>query len=60
MPALADREPGMVLSVEPRLYVPGLGGFRPSDTILVTEDGIEMLTEYPRDVEALTIPVEGS
>ena len=51
-------EPGMVLSVEPGLYVPGLGGFRHSDTILVTEDGIEMLTEYPRDLEALTIPVE--
>ena len=50
-------QPGMVLSVEPGLYVPGLGGFRHSDTILVTEDGIEMLTEYPRDLGALTIPV---
>jgi len=50
-------EAGMVLSVEPGLYVPGLGGFRHSDTILVTDDGIEMLTEYPRDVEGLTIPV---
>jgi Xaa-Pro aminopeptidase len=53
-------EAGMVLSVEPGLYVPGLGGFRHSDTILVTEDGIEMLTDYPRDLEALTIPVEGA
>jgi Xaa-Pro aminopeptidase len=53
-------EAGMVLSVEPGLYVPGLGGFRHSDTILVTDDGIEMLTEYPRDLEALTIPVEGA
>lgn len=51
-------EPGMVLSVEPGLYVPGLGGFRHSDTVLVTEDGLEFLTEYPRDVGALTLPVD--
>jgi len=47
--------PGMVLSVEPGLYVPGLGGFRHSDTVLVTEDGIERLTYYPRDLDSLTI-----
>jgi Xaa-Pro aminopeptidase len=49
-------EPGMVLSVEPGLYVPGLGGFRHSDTVLVTEDGIELLTGYPRDLVSLTLP----
>jgi Xaa-Pro aminopeptidase len=47
--------PGMVLSVEPGLYVRGLGGFRHSDTVLVTEDGIELLTDYPRDLESLTL-----
>jgi Xaa-Pro aminopeptidase len=52
-------EAGMVMSVEPGLYVPGLGGFRHSDTVLVTEDGIEFLTEYPRDLEALTLPGDG-
>ncbi|HON86751.1 MAG TPA: Xaa-Pro peptidase family protein [Bacillota bacterium] len=46
-------KPGMVFSVEPGLYVMGLGGFRHSDTILVTETGIEMLTYYPRDLESL-------
>ncbi|MBI4277345.1 MAG: aminopeptidase P family protein [Armatimonadetes bacterium] len=50
-------EPGMVFSVEPGIYVPDLGGFRHSDTLLVTETGIEMLTYYPRDLEAMTIPV---
>jgi len=50
-------EPGMVLSVEPGLYVPGLGGFRHSDTVLVTDDGIEFLTDYPRDLASLTLPV---
>lgn len=49
-------EPGMVLSVEPGLYVPGLAGFRHSDTILVTADGMELLTDYPRDLGSLTLP----
>ncbi|MGH7910399.1 MAG: M24 family metallopeptidase, partial [Candidatus Dormibacteraceae bacterium] len=46
-------EPGMVLSVEPGLYVPGLGGFRHSDTVAVTGDGIELMTKYPRDLASL-------
>jgi Xaa-Pro aminopeptidase len=49
-------EPGMVFTVEPGIYVPGFAGFRHSDTILVTENGIEMLTYYPRDLEELIIP----
>jgi Xaa-Pro dipeptidase len=47
--------PGMVFSVEPGLYVPGVGGFRHSDTVLVTEDGHEVLTYYPRQLGHLTI-----
>ena len=50
-------EPGMVLSVEPGIYVPGLGGFRHSDTVLITAIGIEKLTNYPRDIHSLTIKV---
>jgi Xaa-Pro dipeptidase len=46
-------QPGMVFTVEPGLYVRGLGGFRHSDTVLVTEDGMEMLTYYPRDLASL-------
>ena len=48
---------GMVMTVEPGIYVPGLGGFRHSDTILVTSDGYELLTHYPADLESLTIRV---
>lgn len=48
-------QPGMVFTVEPGLYAPSLGGYRHSDTVLVTEDGLEMLTYYPRDLESLTI-----
>jgi Xaa-Pro dipeptidase len=46
-------QPGMVFTVEPGLYVRGLGGFRHSDTVVVTEDGMEMLTYYPRELGAM-------
>ncbi len=48
-------EPGMVFTIEPGLYAPELGGFRHSDTVAVTADGIDVLTDYPRDIESLTI-----
>jgi Xaa-Pro dipeptidase len=48
-------EPGMVFTIEPGVYKEGLGGFRHSDTIVVTADGMEILTDYPRDLESLTI-----
>ncbi|BDR93396.1 M24 family metallopeptidase [Vulcanisaeta souniana] len=47
--------PGMVFSVEPGIYVPGLGGFRHSDTVLVRKDGIEFLTKYPVEINELII-----
>lgn len=47
---------GMVFTVEPGLYIPEIGGFRHSDTVAVTEDGAEMLTYYPRELDALAIP----
>jgi Xaa-Pro aminopeptidase len=50
-------QPGMVFTVEPGLYVPKLGGFRHSDTVAITEEGIEILTYYPRDLDNLTIPI---
>jgi Xaa-Pro aminopeptidase len=49
-------EAGMVFTIEPGLYDAELGGFRHSDTVVVTPDGIETLTSYPRDIESLTIP----
>jgi Xaa-Pro aminopeptidase len=48
-------KPGMVLTVEPGFYGPEMGGFRHSDTVLVVEDGVEIMTYYPRDLESLTI-----
>jgi Xaa-Pro aminopeptidase len=48
-------QPGMVFSIEPGLYVPGVAGFRHSDTALVTDDGIELATYYPRDLASLIV-----
>lgn len=48
---------GMVFTVEPGLYNPELGGFRHSDTVVVTDNGAEMITYYPRDLASLTLPV---
>lgn len=51
-------EQNMVISIEPGVYVEGLGGFRHSDTILVTEDGCIPLTQNPDKLEDLILAVE--
>jgi len=50
-------EPGMVFTIEPGVYSGEVGGFRHSDTVVVTPDGIDILTSYPSDIESLTIAV---
>lgn len=46
-------KPGMVVTVEPGVYIPGWGGARIEDDILVTRDGAETLSQLPRDPEEL-------
>jgi Xaa-Pro aminopeptidase len=48
-------EPGMVFTVEPGVYVKDLGGFRHSDTVVITESSSRVMTDYPRDLRDLII-----
>jgi Xaa-Pro aminopeptidase len=42
--------PGFVVTVEPGVYVPGHGGVRVEDTLVVTEDGARPLTHFTKDI----------
>lgn len=45
-------EAGMVVTLEPAVYIPGWGGVRIEDDFLVTRDGCQRLTTLPRELEA--------
>jgi Xaa-Pro aminopeptidase len=42
-------EEGMVFTIEPGIYIPGVGGVRIEDMVLATADGCQVLTRLPRD-----------
>lgn len=44
---------GMAFSIEPGIYIPGVGGFRHSDTVIITKEGARVITDYPRELEHL-------
>ncbi|PLR85582.1 hypothetical protein CVD25_16275 [Bacillus canaveralius] len=43
----------MVFTIEPGIYIPEVGGFRHSDTVILTKDGTKLITEYPRELAEL-------
>ena len=49
--------PGMLISIEPGVYIKGKGGFRHSDTILITDTGNLTFTDAPDTLEDLVIPI---
>lgn len=52
-----ELETGMMISIEPGIYFPGIGGFRHSDTVLITEEGYFNMTDAPDTLEELIIPL---
>lgn len=50
-----ELKPGMIVTVEPGIYLPGVGGVRIEDDVLVTPNGHEVLTSLPKSLQECSL-----
>lgn len=44
---------GMVLTVEPGIYIPGVGGVRIEDDVVIGAEGVEVLTKFKKNLHVV-------
>lgn len=49
-----ELQPGMILTVEPGIYIPGWGGVRIEDMVVIREEGVEVLAKAPKEPTLLS------
>ncbi|MDG1874117.1 MAG: M24 family metallopeptidase, partial [Mariniblastus sp.] len=48
-------EAGLVITIEPGIYIPDFAGVRIEDDVLVTNDGHEVLSDLPKQIDCCTV-----